>query len=278
MALAKEAGIALKIEEFDKISKKTPLLGDLKPGGRFVANDTYRAGGFRVVSKRLIDAGLLNADCITVSGKTIGEEAKLVKELAGQQVIRPLSNPIKPTGGLVILKGNLSPEGCVIKVAGHKRTFHEGPARVFNCEEDAFKAVKDQKIKHNDVLVIRYEGPRGGPGMREMLAVTAAISGEGLGEHVALLTDGRFSGATRGFMIGHVSPEAAMGGPIAAVQNGDIIRIDVEKNKIDILISQVEMKKRLKKWVAPKPKYKMGVMAKYAKLVSSASQGAVTSF
>ncbi len=278
MALAKEAGIALKIEEFDKISKKTPLLGDLKPGGRFVANDTYRAGGFRLVSKRLLDAGLLNADCITVSGKTIGEEAKLVKEFAGQQVIRPLNNPIKPTGGLVILKGNLSPEGCVIKVAGHKRTFHEGPARVFNCEEDAFKAVKDQKIKKGDVLVIRYEGPRGGPGMREMLAVTAAISGEGLGEYVALLTDGRFSGATRGFMIGHVSPEAAMGGPIAAVQNGDIIRLDVAKNKIDVLISAAEMKKRLKKWKAPKPRYKMGVMAKYAKLVSSASEGAVTSF
>ena len=278
MALAKEAGIALKIEEFDKISKKTPLLGDLKPGGRFVANDTYRAGGFRLVSKRLLDAGLLNADCITVSGKTIGEEAKVAKEFAGQQVIRPLDNPIKPTGGLVILKGNLSPEGCVIKVAGHKRTFHEGPARVFNCEEDAFKAVKDQKIKKGDVLVIRYEGPRGGPGMREMLAVTAAISGEGLGEYVALLTDGRFSGATRGFMIGHVSPEAAMGGPIAAVQNGDIIRLDVAKNKIDVLISAAEMKKRLKKWEAPKPRYTMGVMAKYAKLVSSASEGAVTSF
>lgn len=278
MALAREAGIPLKIEEFDKISKKTPLLGDLKPGGRFVANDTYRAGGFRVVSKRLLDAGLLNADCITVSGKTIGEEAKLAKELAGQQVIRPLNNPIKPTGGLVILKGNLSPEGCVIKVAGHKRTFHEGPARVFNCEEDAFKAVKDQKIKKGDVLVIRYEGPRGGPGMREMLAVTAAISGEGLGEYVALLTDGRFSGATRGFMIGHVSPEAAMGGPIAAVQNGDMIRLDVAKNKIDVLISQAEMKKRLKKWKAPKPRYTMGVMAKYAKLVSSAAEGAVTSF
>ncbi len=278
MALAKESGIALKIEEFDKISKKTPLLGDLKPGGRFVANDTYRAGGFRVVSKRLLDAGLLNADCMTVSGKTIGEEAKLVKELAGQQVIRPLSNPIKPTGGLVILKGNLSPEGCVIKVAGHKRTFHEGPAKVFNSEEDAFKAVKDQKIKQGDVLVIRYEGPRGGPGMREMLAVTAALVGEGLGEHVALITDGRFSGATRGFMIGHVSPEAAMGGPIAAVKNGDVIRVDVAKNKIEVLISQAEMKKRLKKWKQPKPKYKMGVMAKYAKLVSSASQGAVTSF
>ncbi len=278
MALAKETGIALKIEEFDKISKKTPLLGDLKPGGRFVANDTYRAGGYRVITKRLLDAGLLHANCMTVSGKTIGEEAKLAKELAGQQVIRPLDNPIKPTGGLVILKGNLSPEGCVIKVAGHKRTFHEGPARVFNCEEDAFKAVKDQKIKKGDVLVIRYEGPRGGPGMREMLAVTAAISGEGLGEYVALLTDGRFSGATRGFMIGHVSPEAAMGGPIAAVQNGDLIRLDVDKNKIELLISAAEMKKRLKKWKEPKPRYKMGVMAKYAKLVSSAAEGAVTSF
>lgn len=278
MALAKEAGIALKIEEFDKISKKTPLLGDLKPGGRFVANDTYKAGGFRVVTKRLLDAGLLNSDCMTVTGKTIREEATLVQEKQGQQVIRPLSDPIKPTGGLVILKGNLSPEGCVIKVAGHKRTFHEGPAKVFNCEEDAFKAVKERKIKEGDVVVIRYEGPRGGPGMREMLAVTAALVGEGLGEHVALITDGRFSGATRGFMIGHVSPEAAMGGPIAALQNGDIVRIDVVKNKIDVLLSQAEIKKRLKKWKEPKPKYKMGVMAKYAKLVSSASQGAVTSF
>ncbi len=277
MALANEMGISLKIEEFDKISKKTPLLGDLKPGGRFVANDTYRAGGFRVVTNRLLEAGLLHKDCITVSGKTISEEARLAKELPNQQVIRPLSDPIKPTGGLVILKGNLSPEGCVIKVAGHKRTFHEGPARVFNCEEDAFKAVKDQKIKKGDVLVIRYEGPRGGPGMREMLAVTAAISGEGLGEYVALLTDGRFSGATRGFMIGHVSPEAAVGGPIAAVQNGDIIRLDVAKNKIDVLISAAEMKRRLKKWKQPKPRYTQGVMAKYAKLVSSAAMGAVTS-
>ena len=277
MALAKEAGIALKIEEFDKISKKTPLLGDLKPGGRFVANDTYKAGGFRVVAQRLLDAGLLNADCLTVSGKTIGEEAADAQEKSGQQVIRSLKDPIKPTGGLVILKGNLSPEGCVIKVAGHKRTFHEGLARVFNSEEEAFKAVKDQKIKAGDVVVIRYEGPRGGPGMREMLAVTAALVGEGLGEHVALITDGRFSGATRGFMIGHISPEAAMGGPIAAVKNGDKIRIDVNKNKIEVLLSQAELKKRLKKWKAPKPRYTMGVMAKYAKLVSSAATGATTS-
>ena len=276
MALAKEAGVALKIDEFDKISKKTPLLGDLKPGGRFVANDTYRAGGFRVVAKRLLDAGLLHSECLTVSGKTISEEAIDAKELKNQQVIRPLDNPIKPTGGLVILKGNLSPEGCVIKVAGHKRTFHEGPAKVFDTEEAAFKAVKDQKIKKGDVVVIRYEGPRGGPGMREMLAVTAALVGEGLGEHAALITDGRFSGATRGFMIGHVSPEAAMGGPIAAVKNGDIIRIDVDKNKIDMIVSAAEIKKRLKKWKAPKPHYVQGVMAKYARSVSSASEGAVT--
>jgi len=276
MALAKEAGVNLDIFEFDRISKKTPLLGDLKPGGRFVANDTYRAGGFRVVAERLLSAGLLHADCPTVSGKTIGAEAKQARELKNQQVIRPLSNPIKPTGGLVILKGNLSPEGCVIKVAGHKRTFHEGPAKVYDSEEAAFKAVKEQKIKKGDVVVIRYEGPRGGPGMREMLAVTAALVGEGLGEYVALITDGRFSGATRGFMIGHVSPEAAMGGPIAAVKNGDIIRIDVDKNKIDMVLPSAEIKKRLKKWKAPKPRYVQGVMAKYAKSVSSAAQGAVT--
>jgi len=276
MALAKETGLKLDIFEFDKISKKTPLLGDLKPGGRFVANDTYRAGGFRLVAKRLLDAGLLHSECLTVSGKTISEEAVNAKELKNQQVIRPLDNPIKPTGGLVILKGNLSPEGCVIKVAGHKRTFHEGPAKVFDAEQAAFKAVKDQKIKKGDVVVIRYEGPRGGPGMREMLAVTAALVGEGLGEHVALITDGRFSGATRGFMIGHVSPEAAMGGPIAAVKNGDIIRIDVDKNKIDMVLSQAEIKKRLKQWKAPKPRYVQGVMAKYARSVSSAATGAVT--
>lgn len=276
LALAKEAGVMLKIDEFDKISKKTPLLGDLKPGGRFVANDTYRAGGFRVVAKRLLDAGLLHSECLTVSGKTISEEAIDAKELKNQQVIRPLDNPIKPTGGLVILKGNLSPEGCVIKVAGHKRTFHEGPAKVFDTEEAAFKAVKDRKIQKGDVVVIRYEGPSGGPGMREMLAVTAALVGEGLGEHVALITDGRFSGATRGFMIGHVSPEAARGGPIAAVKNGDIIRIDVDKNKIDMVVPQAEIKKRLKKWKAPKPRYTQGVMAKYAKSVSSAAEGAVT--
>jgi len=276
MALAKEAGVTLKIDEFDKISKKTPLLGDLKPGGRFVANDTYRAGGFRVVAKRLLDAGLLHSDCLTVTGKTISAEALAAKELPNQQVIRPLSDPIKPTGGLVILKGNLSPEGCVIKVAGHKRTFHEGPAKVFDTEEAAFKAVKDQKIKKGDVVVIRYEGPRGGPGMREMLAVTAALVGEGLGEHVALITDGRFSGATRGFMIGHVSPEAAMGGPIAAIKNGDIIKVDVAKNKIEVLLSAAEIKKRLKKWKEPKPRYTQGVMAKYARSVGTASEGAVT--
>lgn len=276
LALAKEAGVALKIEEFDKISKKTPLLGDLKPGGKYVANDVYHAGGFRLVAKRLLDAKLLHKQCLTVSGKTIGEEAVLGNEKKDQQVIRTLDNAIKPTGGLVILKGNLAPEGCVIKVAGHKRTFHEGPARVFNCEEDAFKAVRERKIKAGDVLVIRYEGPRGGPGMREMLAVTAALVGEGLGEYVALITDGRFSGATRGFMIGHVAPEAASGGPIAVIKNGDKIRIDVTKNKIEALLSQVEIKKRLKKWKAPKPRYAQGVMAKYAKCVSSASQGAVT--
>ena len=276
LAVAHEMGIRLSIDDFDRISSQTPLLGDLKPGGRFVASDLYEAGGFRLVAKRLLDAKMLHAGCITVTGRTIGEEAQDAMEIQGQEVLRPLSNPLKPTGGLVILKGNLAPEGCVLKVAGEKRLTFEGPARIFDCEEDAFKAVKKQKIKAGDVVVIRYEGPKGGPGMREMLGVTAAIVGEGLGESVALLTDGRFSGATHGLMAGHIAPEAADRGPIAALKNGDIIRFDVPRRRLDVKLTQAEIKSRLKKWKAPKPRYQTGVMAKYARLVSSASQGAIT--
>lgn len=276
LACAHEAGVKLAIEDFDKISARTPLLGDLKPGGRFVANDLYRAGGIRLLAKRLLDAKKLHEKALTVTGKTIGEEARTATETPGQQVVRPLSNPLKPSGGLVILKGNLAPEGCVLKVAGHDFKVFSGPARVFESEDAAFAAVKARKIKAGDVVVIRYEGPKGGPGMREMLAVTAALVGEGLGDKVALLTDGRFSGATHGYVVGHVAPEAAVGGPIAAVKNGDIITLDVAKRRLDVGISAAEFKKRLKKWKAPKPRYASGVMAKYAKTVSSAAKGAIT--
>ena len=277
LAIAHEVGVRLSIEEFDKISARTPLLGDLKPGGRFVASDLYEAGGFRLVAKRLLEAGLLHRDCMTVTCRTIGEEAGDAVEIRGQEVLRPLRNPLKSTGGLVILKGNLAPEGAVLKIAGENRLSFEGPARVFECEEDAFNAVKNRKIKAGDVVVIRYEGPKGGPGMREMLGVTAAIVGEGLGESVALLTDGRFSGATHGLMAGHVAPEAADRGPIAALKNGDLIRFDIPKRRLEVKLTQAAIKSRLKKWKSPKPRYQSGVMAKYARLVSSASQGAVTS-
>lgn len=276
LAVAHEVGVKLSIDDFDKISKKTPLLGDLKPGGRYVATDLYRAGGVRLVMKRLMDANVLNSRCLTVTGKTIGEEASTAQETSGQKVVRPLSNPLKPTGGLVILKGNLAPEGCVLKVAGEKRLTFTGPARIFDCEEDAFKAVKNQKIKAGDVVVIRYEGPKGGPGMREMLGVTGALVGEGLGESVALLTDGRFSGATHGLMAGHVAPEAVDRGPIAILKNGDKIIFDIPKRRLDVVLTQAEIKKRFKNWKLPKPRYASGVMAKYARLVSSASKGAVT--
>ncbi len=277
LALAHETGIKLSIGDFDRISSRTPLLGDLKPGGRFVASDLYEAGGFRLVAKRLYDAKLLHADCPTVTGRTIGEESEDAMETKEQEVLRSLKNPLKPTGGLVILKGNLAPEGCVLKIAGEDRLTFEGPAKVFDSEDAAFEAVKTRKIKAGDVVVIRYEGPKGGPGMREMLAVTAALVGEGLGKSVGLLTDGRFSGATKGLMAGHVAPEAAQGGPIAAVKNGDIIRFDIPKRRLDVKLSQTQIKARLKKWKAPKPRYTSGVMAKYAKLVSSSSKGAITS-
>ena len=276
LAIACEAGVELNIDDFDKISDRTPLIADLKPGGRFVASDLYHAGGIQLVAKRLIDAGLIHGDTITVTGKTLAEAAEMTKETAGQEVVRAVNDPLKATGGLVILKGNLAPEGCVVKVAGHERMIHRGPARVFDREEDAFAAVQAGKIKDNDVVVIRYEGPKGGPGMREMLGVTAALVGAGLGDTVALLTDGRFSGATHGLMAGHVAPEAAHGGPIAALRDGDSILFDIKARRLDVEISEQELQSRLSTWKAPEPRYKTGVMAKYAKLVSSASEGAVT--
>ena len=276
LAIAREAGIELNIDDFDRISARTPLIADLKPGGRFVANDLYKAGGIQLVAQRLMEAGLIHGDTLTVTGKTIKEAAQDVKESFGQEVVRPMVNPLKPTGGLVILKGNLAPEGCVVKVAGHERLIHKGPARVFDREEDAFAAVQKGQIKAEDVVVIRYEGPKGGPGMREMLGVTAALVGAGLGDSVALLTDGRFSGATHGLMAGHVAPEAAQGGPIAALRDGDTIVFDIAARRLDVHIAEEEMNARLRQWKPPAPRYTSGVMAKYAKLVSSASEGAVT--
>ena len=276
LAIAREAGISLSIDDFDRISSKTPILADLKPGGRFVATDLYAAGGTSLIAKRMLEAGLLCGDCITVTGRTLEEEAAKAKETPGQEVVHDKNNPLKPTGGLVILKGNLAPEGCVVKVAGHKMLNFRGPARVFDSEEAAFAAVDNNKIKAGDVVVIRYEGPRGGPGMREMLAVTAALVGAGLGDSVALLTDGRFSGATHGLMAGHVAPEAAVGGPIAAVRDGDTVIFDLPKRTLNVEITDAEFQKRLSAWKAPKPRYSHGVMAKYALLVSSSSLGAIT--
>ena len=276
LAVGQEAGVDLNIEDFDWISEKTPLLADLKPGGRFVANDLFEAGGNRIVASRLLKAGLLHENERTVTGRTIAEEAKEAKETPGQIVIHGLDDPIKPTGGYVILKGNLAPEGCVLKVAGHEKTHHLGPARVFDCEEDAMEAVVNGGIKPNDVVVIRYEGPKGGPGMREMLAVTGALVGAGLGDSVALMTDGRFSGATHGFMVGHVAPEAVVRGPIAALVDGDMVVFDVASRRLDVDLSDEEIAARLENWTAPEPSFTQGVMAKYARLVSSASEGAVT--
>jgi dihydroxy-acid dehydratase len=276
LAIAREAGISLSIDDFDRISSKTPILADLKPGGRFVATDLYAAGGTSLLAKRMLEAGLLRGDCITVTGRTLSEEAVQAKETPGQQVVRTKSNPLKPTGGLVILKGNLAPEGCVVKVAGHNTLNFRGPARVFDSEESAFMAVEKGEIKPGNVVVIRYEGPRGGPGMREMLAVTAALVGAGLGDSVALLTDGRFSGATHGLMAGHVAPEAAMGGSIAAIRDGDTIVFDLPKRTLSVELTDAELQKRLASWKAPQPRYTHGVMAKYALLVSSSSLGAIT--
>jgi dihydroxy-acid dehydratase len=276
LAVAREAGVRLTIDDFDRVSRKTPVLADLKPAGRFTAPDMFQAGGMALIGRRLLDAGLLHPDEPTVTGRTIGDEVRHAAETPGQEVVRPLSNPLKPTGGMVILRGNLAPEGCVLKVVGQDRMVHRGPARVFDREEDAFLAVKNGKIKPNDVLVIRYEGPKGGPGMREMLALTGALQGAGLGASVALLTDGRFSGATHGFMAGHVAPEAAVGGPIAAVRNGDTIVFDVKRRRLDVELGPAEMRKRLRGVRAPKARYTWGVLAKYSRLVGSASEGAVT--
>lgn len=276
LAMAREAGVELSLDDFQEISSRTPLLVDLKPAGRFVAVDVDKAGGMAVIAQRLADGKFVDGSVLTVTGRTFAEEAADAKETPGQEVIRPLSNPIKSTGGLVILKGNLAPEGGVIKVTGLDRKYQRGPARVFNCEEDAMHAVTGGKIHAGDIAVIRYEGPRGGPGMREMLGVTGAIMGAGLGDSVALITDGRFSGATRGFMVGHVAPEAAVGGPMAAVQEGDTILLDIENRKIELEISPKEMTARLKAWKAPEPKYTSGVFQKYVKLVGSAARGAVT--
>jgi dihydroxy-acid dehydratase len=276
MAIAREAGVELALPDFDRISSKTPLLVDLKPSGRFVATELHAAGGSPLVVKRLIESGAVAGDVPTVTGRTLAEEAASATETAGQEVVRPIDRPLKPTGGLVILFGNLAPEGGVLKLSGTERAKHRGPARVFDSEEAAFEAVQAQRIKAGDVVVIRYEGPNGGPGMREMLAVTAAIVGAGLGETVALLTDGRFSGATRGFTVGHVSPEASRGGPLAAIADGDTIAIDVVNRRLDVELSDSEIKARLASWAPPPPRYQTGVLAKYARLVSSASIGAVT--
>jgi len=276
LAIASEANIPLSIDDFDRISSRTPILADLKPGGRFVATDLYAAGGTALVAKRMLEAKLLHGDSLTVTGRTLAQEAAAAKESEKQEVVRKLDAPLKPTGGLVILKGNIAPEGCVLKVAGHNYSTFSGPARVFDNEEDAFAAVENRSIKAGDVIVIRYEGPKGGPGMREMLQVTAALIGAGLGDSVALLTDGRFSGATHGLMAGHVAPEAANGGPVAAINDGDIIAFDIPKRALNVQLTDAEIQRRLSTWKAPQPRFTSGVMAKYALLVSSASQGAIT--
>ena len=276
LAIAREAGVDLTLADFDRISSGVPLLADLKPSGRFVATDLHAAGGSALLAKRLVEGGFVNADATTVTGRTLGAEAGLGVETPGQEVVRPASRPIKKTGGLVILHGSLAPEGCVVKLSGTGRVSHRGPARVFDSEEATFEAVQRQAIKPNDVVIIRYEGPSGGPGMREMLAVTAAIMGAGIGDQVALVTDGRFSGATRGLMAGHVSPEASRGGPIALVRDGDIVNLDIPARRLDLEVPEAELQKRKAAWVGPSPRYKTGVLGKYARLVSSASSGAVT--
>src|SRR6202795_3640298 len=276
LAIAREAGVELEIEDFQTVSARTPLLADLKPSGRFVASDMHRARGIRLLARRLLNGKYLHPSAKTVTGLTIGAETESAVETPGQEVILPLDRPLKATGGLVILRGNLAPEGCVAKISGHERLEQRGPARVFESEEDAMAAVTGKKIKAGDVVVIRNEGPKGGPGMREMLSVTSAIVGEGLGASVALLTDGRFSGATHGLMAGHVSPEAALGGPIAAVRDGDTIRFDINRRVLEVEISDEVLRQRMQEWKPPQPRYPNGVFAKYGALVSSASQGAIT--
>ena len=276
LAIAREAGVPLTIDDFDRVAARTPVVASLKPGGEYVAKDLHEAGGIPLVAQRLARGGLINGNAQTVDGRTMAQVAEAAKETPGQRVVTTLEKPLKPTGGLAILRGNLAPEGCVVKLAGHERLLHRGPARVFDNEEAAFAAVKARKIKPGDVVVIRYEGPVGGPGMREMLAVTGALFGEGLGESVALITDGRFSGATHGLMVGHIAPEAARGGPLAILRNGDSIVIDVRARQLNVELPQGEIEARLKNWRPPAPRYADGVFAKYAALVSSASEGAVT--
>ncbi len=276
LAIAREAGVDLEIDDFQTVSERTPLLADLKPSGRFVATDMHRAGGVPLLAQRLFSGNHLHGSTKTVTGFSLEEESKSAVETPGQEVIAPLEKPLKKTGGLVVLKGNLAPEGCVAKISGHERLEQRGPARVFESEEDAMTAVTSKKIRSGDVVVIRNEGPKGGPGMREMLSVTGALVGEGLGSSVALLTDGRFSGATHGLMAGHVSPEAALGGPIAAVRDGDMIRFDVSQRVLEVELSDDVIRQRMKEWKPPQPRYPTGVFAKYAALVSSASQGAIT--
>jgi dihydroxy-acid dehydratase len=274
LALAREAGVALTIDDIDAVSRRTPLLCDLKPGGRFAAPELHRAGGIALLTKRLIEGGYIDGSALTVTGRSLAEECASVRETPGQEVVRPLSDPFSREGGLVVLRGNLAPEGCVIKVAHHSPHRHRGPARVFNREEDALAAVLGKRIQAGDTVVIRYEGPRGGPGMREMLQVTGALVGQGLGDSVCLVTDGRFSGATQGLMIGHVAPEAAVGGPLAALQDGDVVVVDVPARRIDV--EGVDIPERLRGWSAPEPHYRSGVFAKYAAQVTSASDGAIT--
>jgi dihydroxy-acid dehydratase len=276
LAMAREAGVPLRIDDFETVSKRTPVLVDLKPGGRFNAVDVDKAGGIGVIAQRLVEGGYVDGAAATCTGRTFAEEAAQAKETPGQEVVLPLAKPLKPRGGIAILRGSLAPEGCVIKLAGHDKTLHQGPARVFECEEAAMSAVMGGNIKPGDVVIIRYEGPRGGPGMREMLGVTGAIVGAGLSDSVALVTDGRFSGATHGFMIAHVAPEAASGGPIAAVREGDPVTIDANKGEINVDIPAQELNQRLAQWKPPAPRYATGVFAKYCALVASASEGAVT--
>jgi dihydroxy-acid dehydratase len=276
LAIASELGIPFSIDDFDRIAGRTPIVASLKPGGRYVATDIFDAGGVALVARELAKRDLIHASARTVDGRTLGEIAEQAVETPGQPVVVPIDRPIKPTGGLAVLRGNLSPDGSVVKLAGHERLTHRGPARVFDSEEECFAAVKERSIQAGDVVVIRYEGPAGGPGMREMLHVTAAIVGEGLGEDVALITDGRFSGATHGLMAGHVTPEAAHGGPIAIVQDGDTIEFDIAARELRVELSDDEIAARLRDWTPPPPRYTAGVLAKYAALVSSASEGAVT--
>jgi dihydroxy-acid dehydratase len=276
LAVAREAGVPLEIDDFDRISARTPVLANLKPWGRYVATDLHNAGGISLLLRRLLEAGHIDGSAGTVTGRTLGEEVRDAEETSGQDVVHDAKTPVHPSGGLAILRGNLAPDGCVVKVAGGGRRMHSGPARTFDREEDAFDAVQNGRIREGDVVVIRYEGPRGGPGMREMLGVTAALVGAGLGKSVALLTDGRFSGATHGLMAGHVAPEAAVGGPIATVRDGDTIVFDVDARRLDLDVDDAEIAARLADWQPPSPRYASGVMAKYARSVGSASEGAVT--